>query len=175
MRAARIGSVLLVALVTACQAPPADRPVPETPPEPAALAWPGFDYGSSAAGHPAYRLDTGGSLIDVVVRREQRLEQGCSRSRHPDDEDPPLDRRFRVAAGAAALTCRATSAFDSPSAARLASRADGGVTCVMESRRGPRGPSGVMARCIFLLMRNHLRIAARPPRPVDPRTAANPM
>ena len=73
MRAARIGSVLLVALVTACQAPPADRPVPETPPEPAALAWPGFDYGSSAAGHPAYRLDTGGSLLDVVVRREGPL------------------------------------------------------------------------------------------------------
>jgi hypothetical protein len=64
---------LLVALVSACQAPPADRPVPETPSEPAAPAWPGFDYGSPAVKHPAYRLDTAGSRLDVVVRREGPL------------------------------------------------------------------------------------------------------
>jgi hypothetical protein len=71
--AARIGGVLLVVLISACQAPPAGRPPPETASEPAALAWPGFDYGNPAARHPAYRLDTAGSRLDVIVRREGPL------------------------------------------------------------------------------------------------------
>jgi hypothetical protein len=70
---ARIGVGLLIVLVSACQAPPADRPLPESPPEPVTPAWPGFDYENPALRHPAYRLDAAASRLDVVVRREGPL------------------------------------------------------------------------------------------------------
>lgn len=64
---------LLGAWVGGCQAPPDARTAPETPSAADADAWPNFDYGNPALGHPGYRLDAAGSSLDIVVRREGPL------------------------------------------------------------------------------------------------------
>jgi hypothetical protein len=62
---------LLICLLSACQ----PQPVPEPQSgEPAATSWPEYDFeGAAASGLPVYRLDSGSSHIDVVVRREGPL------------------------------------------------------------------------------------------------------
>jgi hypothetical protein len=80
-RAAPLAIGLLALLISGCQPPTSERadtvPAPQADPHAGSgteSGWPAFDYhGSAAAGHPIYRLDSAGSTLDVVVRRDGPL------------------------------------------------------------------------------------------------------
>ena len=74
MRAALLWVWLLPLVFCGCQPQPSDRAAGESAAAPSAHTWPAHDYTQPpAAGQRAYRLDSAGSLLDIVVRRDGPL------------------------------------------------------------------------------------------------------
>jgi hypothetical protein len=72
--ATRLLPLLLPLLLIGCQPQPAERGVVEPAAAPGATAWPDPAYAlPEAAGQRIYRLESNGSRLDIVVRREGAL------------------------------------------------------------------------------------------------------